>query len=288
MKTQLSNAPSSGGDTVWENSIPWASLQVWKILSPADTPKILLQKGNTKVSFTPRAGWHIDSCKINGVEIFYPFFGDPNKPKGGMPYMYPNAGPLTQEQIDLSGLKLPQHGFGRISKWECNSETWEQRLVFSETPEFSFSGEVTLTVKIHDDGSLTFFQKVKNMWEKDLPLSTGLHPYFRIPLGNKDDITWDFDGGEQVFAEREIWKTGGTGQYDVPENKKIAFSIPKIGTIELELSEDYKKFWVWSMKDKDFICVEPVMNHEGGIATSPIFVPPWETNMNFMKISLKK
>lgn len=250
--------------------------------------KIYIQKWNTKVAFIPGAGGHIDACSIDGIELFHEFFWDPNKPKWGMPYMFPNAGPLSDEQKSLSGLNLPQHGFGRISKWESNSETWEQRLVFFETSDFPYSGEVTLSIEIHDDGSVTFFQKVQNTWEKPLPLSTGLHPYFRVPLGNKDDITWDFEGWEKVVSDREIWKNDGTGQYDVPENKKIAFSIPGLGKIELEFGQDYKKLWVWSMKERDFVCVEPVMNDSGGIVTEPIFVAPWETNINFMKISLKK
>lgn len=288
MSTRFSNVPSFPGDTSWEIPVSWASLQVWKILSSPDSPQILLQKWDTEVSFTPGLGWHIDSCKINGVEIFYPFFGDSNKPKGGMPYMFPNAGPLSEEQKESSGLNLPQHGFGRISKWESNSETWEQRFMFSETPEFPYSGEVTLTVEIYDDRSVTFFQKIKNTWEKALPLSTWLHPYFRVPLWNKDDIIWDFEGWENVVSDREIWKNAGTGMYEAPENKIISFSIPGLGNIELELSEDYKRFWVWSMKDKDFVCVEPVMKDSGGIVTNPTLVAPWETNMNFMKISLKK
>lgn len=288
MSTRFSNIPSSGINPALKDSVPWASMQVWEILSSPDSPQILLQKWDTEVSFTPGLGWHIDSCKINGIEIFHPFFGDPNKPKGGMPYMCPNAGPLTQEQINLSGLKLPQHGFGRISKWDYNPKTWEQRLVFSETSEFPYSGIVTLTGEIHDDGSVTFFQKIKNIWKTALPLSTGLHPYFRVPQGNKDDVTWDFEGWEKVVSDKELWKYDGTGMYDVPENKIISFSIPGLGKIELELSQDYKRFWVWSMKNKDFVCVEPVMNDSGGIVTNPTLVTPWETNINSMKISLKK
>ncbi len=268
-------------------SKPWIVREAQKILSLLDSQKVSFQRWNTLVKFTAWNGGHIDTCKFGGKNIFHEFFWDPKKPKGGMPFMFPNAGPLSDQQKESSWLNLPQHGFGRISQWQYNSESWEQILIFSETPDFPYSGEARLNIEIEEDGSVIFTQSVTNTGKRDLPLSSGLHPYFRIPWWNKDTVTWDFEGGEKVASEREIWKNWGTGKYEVPADWKIHFSIPEIGEITLELSADYKKFWVWSLPEKDFICVEPVMNHEAGIVTSPIFVAPWETNINFMKISLK-
>ena len=249
---------------------------------------ITLTRGNTHVSFQAGKWGHIDSCVIEGVEIFHPFFGDQNKPKGGMPFMFPNAGPLSEDQKNISRLNLPQHGFGRISKWECNSETWEQRLVFSETPDFPFAGKVNLTIEITQQGSVQFLQTIQNIGDKTLPLATGLHPYFSVPKGKKDAITWDFEGWDAIYTQREIWKQGGTGKYNIPLNAPISFTIPEIGTIQLETSRDYKRFWVWSLPEKDFVCVEPVMGDEGMIVDAPFMLPPGQSHTSFLKISLKK
>ena len=108
--------------------------------------------------------------------------------------MFPNAGPLSEDQKNISGLNLPQHGFGRISRWGTDMQTGEQNLVFFETPDFPFAGKVTLTIDITQQGSVQFLQTIQNIGDKTLPLATGLHPYFSVPKGKKDAITWDFEG----------------------------------------------------------------------------------------------
>ena len=250
--------------------------------------KVIISRGKTVVSFTQGKGGHIDSCIINGVEILYPFFWDEAKPKGGMPYMFPNAGPLTDTEKQISGFLLEQHGFGRRSHWELEEPSGDQILRFSASESFPFSGEVRLRIKIWEKGEVRFIQKIKNTGKNALPLSTGLHPYFRIPKGNKDEIIWNFVGAEEVVSEKETWKNGGTGKYEMPSNGQIQVMIPEIGTLQLDSSSRYKKFWVWSMKDMDFVCIEPTMGDEGAIVHNPFLLQAWQEREDFLEISLKK
>lgn len=252
------------------------------------TKQKITQKWNSSVCFAPETWWHVTSLKIDWEELFHDFFWDPDKPKGGMPYMFPNAGPLTDEEQKISWLYLTQHWFGRISPWKSNSEN-SQELTFSHSSDFPFSWKVHNHIHIDDEsGEVTFTQCIENTSNTPLPLSTGLHPYFRIPNWDKSSLEFRFIGWEDVQNERSIWENGGTWKYTVPEDKKIVLYIPEIWEITLELSSDYKKFWVWSLSDKDFICIEPVMNDVGGIVSSPIYVSPGGTNINYMRVWLQK
>jgi len=246
-----------------------------------------LKNGNNSISYIPERWGHILSCKIDGRELFFPFFGDPNKPKWGMPYMFPNAGPLSDTEKNLSWFDLPQHGFGRISKWKSLSP-WVQELVFEAGESFPYSWKVIHKVEIGNDESIVFTQTLENIGNSPMPVSTGLHPYFRIPRWDISELEWRFTGGEKVKEDLSLWSEWGTGHYDIPADRRLLFFIPGLWEITLELSSQYNKFWVWSLPDKDFVCVEPVMNHEGGIVNTPVMVKPWERNENFMRITLKQ
>ena len=255
---------------------------IWEIV-------VILEVGVSSITFLPERWGHVLWCIINGVELFHSMFGDIQKPKGGMPYMFPNAGPLKGEQKDRSWFSLAQHGFWRLSRWELQDDkTWAQRLVFDSTPDYPFSWTVDHSIIINNDWSIIFNQKIENTWSKDLPVSTGLHPYFNIPLWDKSKIEWRFNGWEAVKNDIDIWSEWGTWSYNIPDERKIKFYIPDVWEVCLELSRDYKKFWVWSLPDKNFVCVEPVMGDEWTIVRNPVLIAPGGINTNFMKVSLNK
>jgi len=201
--------------------------------------------------------------------------------------MFPNAWPLTESEQEKSWFNLKQHGFGRLSEWEEISENeWIQRLSFSSNESFPYSWEVENTIDILEDNSVQFTHTIRNLGSNSMPISTGLHPYFVVPWSDKSQIEWRFESGEDVKSDLDLWSNGWTGMYDVPKDNKITFFIPKLWEICLKISSDYKRFWVWSLPDKDFVCVEPVMGDPGMIVNSPLEIPPGMSNSNFLTISL--
>ena len=250
---------------------------------------VSISKNSSNVSFLPERWGHVVSCVIGGVEIFYDKFWDISKPKGGMPYMFPNAGAFTPADVKISGYYLEQHGFGRLSKWQSQEDcSWVQRLTFESNNNFPFSWIVENKIEIQDDGSVKFTHDIKNISLELMPVSTGLHPYFRIPEGDKSKIEWRFKWGEEIKSDVDVWSEWWTGTYDTPKDGKIIFFIPGIWEICLEISKDYKKFWVWSLPGKDFVCVEPVMGNPWMIVHNPILIKSGETNSNFMNIGLNR
>lgn len=275
----------------------WTFVKAWKVVDGVVwdvnslTKKNTISRWNTSVLYDPERWGHTTSCMIDGVELFHAEFADSEKPKGWMPFMFPNAGPLTDTQRVQSWIDLVQHGFWRLSKWKEIGE-WEQELVFDRPEGFLYSWSVRNKIEITDSGDVIFHHFVTNTGDSPMPISSGLHPYFNIPGGDKSAVEWRFDDGDCVRDEREVWSNGGTGEYDMPKDGTLKFYIPEVWEITLEVSEDYKNFWVWSLGEKqwekDFVCVEPVMNHPWGIVENPVMIDSGKTKHNWMKISLKK
>ncbi len=258
-----------------------------------NTSETISNKGNEVIVFSDRGGI-ITSVKIKCVEILYQdmyqetLLDYSKSVKWGIPYMFPNAWPLTPEEREKSWINLPQHWFWRINKWEKvqsnNIDEYIQELNFTESESFAFQWKVTNTIKILENW-IEIIHEIENKGTENMPISTWLHPYFRIPEWKKEDIKFNLDWGEKVKNSIDIWWNDGTISFD---NPWIPFDvdIPWLWILTIEVSSEYKKFWVRSLPWKDFVCIEPVMSDEWGIVNNPIIVNPGEINSNFMKISV--
>jgi galactose mutarotase-like enzyme len=232
-----------------------------------------------EVSFCPRRGGMITSLKLQGKEILYfdevTFYDTQASVRGGMPILFPNAGiiPEGTQNSELSNLK--RHGFARDMAWSFQKEErgFSESLVSNaETKKvFPYDFKLSLRGEFQDDGSFTVHQKIENLDTRDLPVSSGLHPYFKVGRSDKGNIQFDFPGGDVIKGNTDEWLNGGTVCIDNPSTP-ISITIPNLGVLVLQLSPEYEKIWVWSMPEKDFICIESVMRDEGGIVQSPCMI----------------
>jgi galactose mutarotase-like enzyme len=56
----------------------------------------------------------------------------------------------------------------------------------------------------------------------------------------------------------------------------------------IDASEKYQKIWIWSLPDKDFICIEPVMRDVGGLVNDPQILEPKEVFVTSVNFNLEK
>jgi galactose mutarotase-like enzyme len=63
--------------------------------------------------------------------------------------------------------------------------------------------------------------------------------------------------------------------------------IPGLGTLSLTASPDYRRLWIWSMKDRNFVCIEPAMNHYDGLADTPVIVAPGKALESWLSIGFE-
>ena len=259
------------------------------------TETIRTPEGN-EVSFSPDRGGIITSLKLEGEEILYfdseTFKNTETNVKGGIPILFPNAGPIPDE-IKTEELKnLKQHGFARDSRFTAEKirNGFKETLTSNEETKkvYPYDFNFELEGIFEDDGSFTITQTVENM-EKDneMPISSGLHPYFKVPSTEKKNIKFNFEGGKEIEEKVEIWTNGKAVSVTNP-NTPIEIYIPKLGTLVITASKEYKRIWGWSQEGKDFVCVEPVMNDKGGIITNPEKIKPNEKHISKVNLLLKK
>ena len=272
-----------------ENPIENRAVKIETITTP---------EGN-QVSFCPERGGIITSIKFKGKEILYldgATLQDPKvNIKGGIPILFPNAGPLPE---DSQYPNLKQHGFARdSSKWktEKSGNGFKETLISSEETRkmFPYDFSFSIDTSFEEDGSFTINQEVKNLKEdEELPLSMGLHPYFKIPQDKKGEIKFNFEGGKFIEEQVAIWANGKAVSIDNPRvkdpNAVIKVVIPGLGTLAIDASPEFKKIWIWSMPGKDFVCVEPVMRDKGGLVEDPEKIEPRKIFRSRVNLSLKE
>lgn len=257
-----------------------------KFEMPSQSPKIeKIQTPNKgEVSFSSERGGIITSLKLNGVEILYldheTFKNKDTSVRGGIPILFPNAGPIPEEIKTEEYINLKQHGFARDMKWssENKENSFSETLISDENTKKVYPHDFKLTLSgiLEEDSSFTLTKNIQNLNEnQEMPISSGLHPYFKVANAQKQNIEFNFPGGDFVKENIEKWANGKAVSIDNP-NIPLEVYIPELGTLVFTIDQEYKKIWVWSMPDKDFICIEPVMHDIGGIIKAPTMIKPKE------------
>lgn len=238
-----------------------------------------IQQNNTLISFCPERWWLVTSIKINWKEILYfdneTFIDIWKSIRWWIPVMFPNAWPLN----DNSLYKLSQHWFARNMKWNYEL-IWENKFTMflesdSETREqFDYNFKLEVIWEIISENKIKFTQKITNTWDKILPIATGLHPYFKVKSENKSQIKFNFDWWEIIEKDIQNWSTWWTTFVDNP-SEFIVF-LPEIWNLKFNYSKNYKRIWIWSQENKDFICIEPCIWDYWCLTDNPTWINSWE------------
>jgi len=251
-----------------------------------------------EVSVCPERGGIITSLVLHDTEILYldkeTLQDKEVNVRGGIPILFPNAGKV--ESVEFPNLK--QHGFARDSiDWDFKKteDGFVEILTSGEETKklFPYNFELSVKGKFEDNGSFTLEQKVENLEEeKILPISMGLHPYFKVQNHEKKNIKFNFEGGKSIEEQSGKWMNGEYICIDNPKVKDpstiMKVIIPGLGTLIIDASPEYQKIWIWSLPGKDFICIEPVMRDVGGLVNDPEILKPQEVFVASINFNIKK
>ncbi len=228
----------------------------------------------------PERWWIITSLKLGGKELLFQWMLEESlynlskSVKWGIPVLFPNAWPLTLEEQSRSGYRLPQHWFARTNRWKV-IDRMETSLVQSLHSDdvithdwYMWSGSITNSIELNRD-DCKFDYIITNEWEKPIPISFGMHPYFDVPQGDKTAIQWKFEGWNKIAQDVQSWSNDGTTMIDMPKDGVIRVYIPWIWSLKIEADKEFKRLWIWSLPGKNFVCIEPVMGDEGAIVNNP-------------------
>ncbi|MEM9483641.1 MAG: aldose epimerase [Cyanobacteria bacterium P01_F01_bin.116] len=259
----------------------------------------ILTDGDSQVAVIPERGGIVTSWQCNGNEVFYldaERFKDPSlSVRGGIPLLFPICGNLVDDTYTLKGetYKLKQHGFGRTLPWEVTQQSTENGASLTITLKssdetrasypFDFQLDYIYTLKGN-----TLEQRFRhtNLSEQPMPFSTGTHPYFAV--ADKTKLAFDLPSSEyKIKGGAEVFAFNGQFNFDQDEidfafiNLTGQTATVKDGDSNLTISydENYSTLVFWTVKGKDFYCLEPWSGPRNAMNTGDalITVAPQET-----------
>ncbi|EKU98391.1 galactose mutarotase-like enzyme [Leptolyngbya sp. PCC 7375] len=258
-----------------------------------------LTDGDSQVAVVPERGGIVTSWQIQGKEVFYldtERFKDPNlSVRGGIPLLFPICGNLVDDTYTLADktYMLKQHGFGRTSPWEVTQESTDD------------GASLTITLKSSDetravypfDFQLDFIYTLKgntleqrfrhtNLSGQPMPFSTGTHPYFAV--ADKTKLVFEIPSTDyKIKGGRDVFAYNGRFDFDQEEidfafiNLEGQTATVKDGdtTLTISYDENYSTLVFWTVKGKDFYCLEPWSGPRNAINTGDFLLSaaPQET-----------
>jgi galactose mutarotase-like enzyme len=236
-------------------------------------------EAGARLELVPDRGGIATQWQVEGQDIFYfdrDRFANPDlSVRGGIPILFPICGNLPNNQYSLGSqtYSLRQHGFARDLAWQVTQQdvtdaaSLTLELTSSEATLmlYPFAFKLTFTFKLRGH-ILELQQQFTNLAAQPMPFSTGLHPYFFVQ--DKSQLAFEIPSTE---FRNHI--TGGVeafgGSFDFAQDEiDLAFqnlTAPAATVTDHYLgrrltvswSTDYTKLVFWTVKGKDYYCLEP-------------------------------
>ena len=237
------------------------------------------ESASSRLEVVPERGGIVTRWSIQGQELFYldqERFTHPElSVRGGNPILFPICGNLPDDVYAYDGksYSLKQHGFARNLPWEVLEQSTESssKLTISlksndETlAVYPFEFQVKFVYEL-EGKTLKIHQEYINQSDKVMPLSFGFHPYFLVP--DKEKLSLDIPASTyQAKDSTEV--VSYKGSFDFNEDEIDVALKPLNGSsasitdssrslkINLKWSEDFSTIVFWTVKGKDFVCLEP-------------------------------
>ncbi len=232
----------------------------------------------SRVVLAPSRGGLVTRFSVGGRDVLFmddATLRDPSKNvRGGVPVLFPTPGKLEGDAWSQSGHSgtLKQHGFARNLAWELASATdaggaaCTLRLASGAATRELWPWDFVLEHRLSLRGAtLRIDQRVANQSDTPMPFGLGFHPYFRVPQADKHAARIDTRAtrafNNVTKQDVEIDRIDLTQKevdlhlldHDASES---SLSIPG-GTVHIRCSASYRRWVVWTLEGRDFVCLEP-------------------------------
>jgi galactose mutarotase-like enzyme len=237
------------------------------------------QKALSRLEVVPERGGIVTRWQIQGQNLLYldaERFADPSLSiRGGIPILFPICGNLPNNTYTYQGQQyhLKQHGFARDLPWEVAEQTTQNAasltLILRSNEQtravYPFDFHIAFTYELVGN-RLKIRQRYTNQSREIMPFSTGLHPYFAI--ADKTQLVFDIPASEyQDQQTQEKQAFSGIFDFDRQEIDVAFKSLNGHSTalsdnrrrlkIAIDYSQEYSTLVFWTVKGKDYVCLEP-------------------------------
>jgi galactose mutarotase-like enzyme len=237
------------------------------------------QMAQSRLEVVPERGGIITQWAVRGQEILYldaQRFTNPELTvRGGIPILFPICGNITNHTYTYKGQSytLKQHGFARDLSWEVSDRITQEfvgitlTLTSNDTTRdvYPFDFKLAFAYRLQGN-SLEIHQQITNQSAEIMPFSMGLHPYFLVT--DKSQLQFDIPA-TQFFSHQDQTTYAFNGSFDFEQDEiDILFQEPSRPSatvtdssrqlqIRLSYESPYTKLVFWTVKGKDFYCLEP-------------------------------
>lgn len=196
--------------------------------------------------------------------------------------------------IAIHGLLTRESAWETIDYTKLASDLKPATASFSwkSTPEsmkfFPYSHRVVVTYELRGT-ELTVRTLVSNDDTEPMPASWGYHPYFQLPVANRDDVFLEIPAKKGLILDDKMLPTGeffdvsekwpsadrmvlnghkfDTGFSEFPAGSVFAVEDPE-KRIEVKYIKNYSVAVIYAPPGEPFVCIEPMIARTNAIATS--------------------
>jgi galactose mutarotase-like enzyme len=236
--------------------------------------------GPAAAELAPSRGGMITRLAVAGRELLYldrATFDDPRaNVRGGVPVLFPSPGKLAGDAWSRGGAHgaMKQHGFARNLPWTVaavgtgtGEGAWARLSLTADDATraqypWEFHAEYTYRLR---GRALSIEMRIENRGGSPMPFGAGFHPYFAVR---------DADKPSARIATR------ATRAFDNVQKSEVAFTGFDLTAAEVDLhlldhgstesslvagdldiavrgSADFTHWVVWTLRGRDFVCLEP-------------------------------
>ncbi|MBW4500664.1 MAG: aldose epimerase [Scytonema hyalinum WJT4-NPBG1] len=252
--------------------------------------KQYIQTNQSRLEVVPERGGIITSWQVQNQEILYldeERFANPQlSVRGGIPILFPICGNLPDNTYTLNDKQytLKQHGFARDLPWKSTQdqvtpEKASLTLVLSSNEQtravYPFDFQLAFTYQIQGN-TLEIKQQFTNLSTEPMPFSTGFHPYFLTV--DKNQLKFEIPSQEyqdQITKETHSFNGGFDFNRDEIDaafkqlsgkSATVTDNARKL-KLTLEYDDTYSTLVFWTVKGKDYYCLEPWSGPRNAINT---------------------
>jgi galactose mutarotase-like enzyme len=231
-----------------------------------------LLAGSSRATIAPSRGAIVTRWSVAGDELFYldeETFRDASKNvRGGNPVLFPSPGKLTNDRYARGALK--QHGFARTLPWEVvehAASSLSLALSASDATRANYPWEFRAELRfVLSPSTLRIDQRVTaGANDSPMPFGFGFHPYFSVPDDEKHaarietSATRAFDNVHKKDIDLHgIDLASGEVDLHLLDHNCSESALSWFGReVRIHASADYRRWVIWTLPGKDFVCLEP-------------------------------
>ena len=203
-------------------------------------------EAKTELVITPERGGMITGFSLNGEEYIWtrhPNFSECNRPRFGVPVLFPNCGlPDNGVHIfDGKAYPMENHGFADLCAWDVESVGPDGvTLILESTPltKFLYPFDFTVLMNYNLEGNTAAINMtVINEGDTNMPFSFGFHPYFTLTR-----------------------KEGADNSVRLLTGVQFPMTLTDSGNghkVTVDADDSFDHAVLWQQDAESFVCMEP-------------------------------